>query len=128
MPAVALATRSETETRIVSAFQLPPAASQAGWRPIPFERACLLDDELQRELPAGHRLKGKAVHALAEREETGESLFCVGIPPNSREQFAVVELTGEVESERSRPPCHVYDSIDEWRSEGLGDGGVGVPV
>ena len=92
------------------------------WIPVTGETAANLLAELSRELPAVHQLRGRAVQAIARREDQDDVLF------RSLEEADLifyVHLTWSVESDPDWPWTVVYQSWDDflkrWPHEKLQD-------
>ncbi len=104
-------------------LDLPKAAIDIGWRPVAHEEAHQLVDELQRELPDRHKLKGLMVQALARRDDRDDVLYLVQAKPPC---LAQVHLTYSEEHDPQWPYCELYDSVDAWLAAKLGDEGAGM--
>jgi hypothetical protein len=83
------------------------------WQAVEDGQRAKLEQELARELPAGHVLAGKAVRAVAARTDRDDVLFLV---PDGG--CAVVHLTwsGRREASSEWPSTVLYSSLDEWRA------------
>ena len=71
-------------------FNFPDEARSLGWRPVDQEEVFALREEIERELPLGHRLKGHTLDALARREDSDDVLYRVG---PMRVRFAVIRCS-----------------------------------
>lgn len=74
-----------------------------------------LCDELRRELSPGHPLFDRAVEVIALRVDTDDVLFAVAGP----RPFAVVHLTWNKETSPVWPFTGFFDSIQQWRTQGM---------
>lgn len=76
------------------------------WIPLEAERKTLLEQQLQRELPAGHALSGATAEAVGESEASDDVLFRLSGPTSA---YAVVHLTWASRSPDARwPSTHLY--------------------
>lgn len=81
---------------------------------------CAIDDrsgveqELARELPAGHVLAGKTVRAVARRDDRDDVLFEV-----AGMEYAVVHLTWrrQRETDPRWPSTELYATLEDWREQ-----------
>ena len=82
-----------------------------GWVAVDRERAAALEAELRRELPAGHRLQGLALTAVASSRDDDDVLFR---PMSGGGPFYVVHLTWSVETDPAWPWTDAYDDMDDF--------------
>jgi len=93
-------------------------AELAGW-PLQ-EPWCLVEDpgivdaELQREMPPGHRLYGRRCTAIARRDDCDDVLYWVDDPTAP---VACVHLTFSKETDPFWPATTVYGSLDDWKAK-----------
>lgn len=82
------------------------------------EYARNLEQELARELTAGHPLWGARAQAIAQRRDSDDVLFVVEHESGER-AFAVVHLTwsGRPSSDSGWPSTACYRSLEEWIQE-----------
>lgn len=96
-----------------------------GWVVVDSAMAAKFEAELRRELPAGHQLHGRALRAIARRDDRDDVLFVPIVPGASVYR---VHLTWSVETDPRWPWTEVYDSVDDfcerWPREELADDSV----
>src|SRR5262245_60432115 len=100
-----------------------------GWVVVDSVMAGKLEAELKRELPAGHRLAGHQLRAIARRADRDDVLF---EPVGVGASVYWVHLTWSVENNPEWPWTEVYDGIDDfcdrWPREELGDDDAAHPA
>ena len=90
------------------------------WRPIrDADVAARLEQELCRELVAGHLLHGVPVAAIARRSDCDDVLFL----RDSSDRVALVHLTwkGDFERNLKWPQAVLYDCLDDWIERGMSE-------
>ena len=87
-------------------------ASQIQWREpwqiIPPDYASKVEDELYRDMNAGHVLSGRLFAAIGRRKDCDDILFYLGDRPP---RFAVVHLTFQREKRAEWPKTSMFDSL-----------------
>ena len=80
----------------------------SGWRAIDGQEAAALEEELRRELPAGHVLHGRQVRAIARRDDCDDVAFEV-----VDAGLCIVHLTYERETDPLAPPALFVERLPE---------------
>lgn len=86
--------------------------TMAQWTRVSGDAAVTLESELKRELPSGHALQGRAVRAVARRDDRDDVAYEV-----DGHQICVVHLTYRVETDRRSPSFTFVSSLDEDASD-----------
>jgi hypothetical protein len=104
-------------------FELPLSARARGWRELSHEDACLVLDQIQGELPAGHRLKGAMLVPVARRldEVLVRIVRLDAIALRQAVTFAIVRRTSACVMDPRGPAASYFDSIDDWLVTTLND-------
>ena len=76
------------------------------------------EEELAAELGAGHPLKGRAMKAIAKRQDCDDVLF---VSTDDPKVVAVVHLTyaNRPESDPRWPQTTMFASIEDWMERGM---------
>ena len=98
----------------MSKFETSQIHWREPWLPASPEQASQVEEELPRELCAGHVLFGRSVTAIGFRQDCDDVLFYLGEPAPS---FAVVHLTFQRETQPMWPETTLFDSISAWVEE-----------
>ena len=83
--------------------------TMAQWTRVSGDAAVALESELKREFPSGHALQGRAVRAVARRDDVAYEV--------DGHQLCVVHLTYRVETDRRSPSFIFVSSLDEDASD-----------
>jgi hypothetical protein len=78
---------------------LHPSDLPKAWRPVDGDQAAQLVASLRREVPDGHLLHGRTVHAVAKCSARDEAVFAI----DDLGLYAVVHLTYRAESDPRWP-------------------------
>lgn len=87
------------------------------WQPVEGEQErTQLEEELRRELPSSHVLKGVGAVALGRRWRRDDVLFRL-----DDGRFAQVHLTWSVETDPRWPDTQIFATFEAWKSVPLED-------
>jgi hypothetical protein len=78
----------------------------SGWRPVTQQEAPKLEQELARELPAGHVLKSRTAEPQARRDDCDDVAFLV-----AGAGLCLVHLTWQVESDPRWPHSEFVEAL-----------------
>jgi hypothetical protein len=109
--------RRQTRAFMDSSKAIPTGFSWPDeWIPLPEDEGKVLEQELRRELPAGHVLQMLRTRAIARRRRIDDVVFATS---DSQHPVAVVHLTwkGGVEFDSSFPWTALYSSLQQALSE-----------
>jgi hypothetical protein len=79
------------------------------WQQVTAEQAWRFESEVRRELSSGHILSGKALRAVARRQDCDDVLFEI-----DGGGCAVVHLSWSSETNSKWPTTETYASLADW--------------